>query len=159
MRVGITGHQKRPSIDWVWVELELDAAFARLGVIDYVYSSLAAGADQVFAQVALRRGIKLIAIIPLDNYERFFEGESCQVYEQLLQQADIVRLAGDTNSEKAFYGAGTYIVDHVDQLIAVWDGKPAQGFGGTADIVSYAKTHKVPVLHIDPEAHTAKALI
>ena len=74
MRVGITGHQKRPSIDWVWVKSELDAAFARLGVIDYVYSSLAAGADQVFAQVALRRGIKLIAIIPLDNYEQFFEG-------------------------------------------------------------------------------------
>jgi hypothetical protein len=159
MRLGITGHQKRPSIDWAWVELELDAALARLGAIDYAYSSLATGADQVFGQVALRRGIKLIAIIPLQNYERFFEGESRRVYEQLLQQADVVRLPGDANPEKAFFIAGTYIVDHVDQLIAVWDGKPAQGFGGTADIVSYAKSHKVPVLHVDPGTRTAKSLL
>jgi hypothetical protein len=27
------------------------------------------------------------------------------------------------------------MIDKTDHLIAVWDGKPARGYGGTADIV------------------------
>lgn len=33
----------------------------------------------------------------------------------------------------------------VDRLIAVWDGRPARGYGGTADLVAYARGLGVPV--------------
>jgi hypothetical protein len=33
----------------------------------------------------------------------------------------------------------------VDRLLAVWDGRPARGVGGTADIVEYARLSRVPV--------------
>jgi len=35
--------------------------------------------------------------------------------------------------------------------VAVWDGKPARGVGGTADIVSYARQKGVPVAVLWPD--------
>ncbi len=34
-------------------------------------------------------------------------------------------------------------------MIAVWSGKPAQGLGGTADIVKYSIENKKTVWHVD----------
>jgi hypothetical protein len=36
-------------------------------------------------------------------------------------------------------------VDRSDVLLAVWDGRPARGFGGTGDVVAYARRRGVPV--------------
>lgn len=150
MRLGITGHQYRPEVDWNWVKQEIDNVFVEYGGIDRAYSSLAAGADQVFAEIALKRGAKLVAVIPLENYERFFDDASKQAYERLLPRAEQILLKGGSDPEKAFFDAGKYIVDNTDELIAVWDSKPAQGLGGTADIVSYARANGRPILHLDP---------
>jgi hypothetical protein len=155
-RLGITGHQWRPEIDWNWVEEEIDGAFVELANVDLAYSSLAVGADQIFADVALRRGVKVVAVIPLVDYERFFEGSGRETYDRLLLSAEKIELRGDSDPQKAFFEAGRYIVDHVDRLIAVWDGKPAQGVGGTADIVSYAETSRRPTLHLDTAHHSKK---
>jgi hypothetical protein len=35
-------------------------------------------------------------------------------------------------------------------LCAVWDGLPARGYGGTADVVAYARQHGKPVHVIWP---------
>jgi len=43
------------------------------------------------------------------------------------------------------------VVDHCDVMIALWDGKPARGKGGTATIVSYAAAVKCPLYRVDPE--------
>ena len=40
------------------------------------------------------------------------------------------------------------MVEHADVLIAVWDGRPARGMGGTADAVAYARQRGVPVLWV-----------
>jgi hypothetical protein len=42
-------------------------------------------------------------------------------------------------------------VNRSDRLLAVWDGKPAQGLGGTGDIVAYAKSRGLPTTVIWPE--------
>ena len=42
------------------------------------------------------------------------------------------------------------MVDHSELLIAVWDGKPAAGLGGTGDVVSYARQSGKHVYQIDP---------
>ncbi len=39
-------------------------------------------------------------------------------------------------------------MDECDVLLAVWDGKPAAGRGGTAEIVAYALKRRVPVVAI-----------
>jgi hypothetical protein len=43
------------------------------------------------------------------------------------------------------------LVGLVDEVIAVWDGQPARGYGGTADVVSYAESNGVPVRIVWPE--------
>jgi len=42
------------------------------------------------------------------------------------------------------------VVDLADLLIAVWDGKPARGPGGTADVVAYAASAGKPYVWLDP---------
>ena len=54
-------------------------------------------------------------------------------------------------SEAAFLAAGRLVVERSDVLAAVWDGKPARGSGGTADVVDYAKELRREVVVIWPE--------
>jgi hypothetical protein len=35
--------------------------------------------------------------------------------------------------------AGAIVADRCERLIAVWDGRPALGLGGTGDVVRYAQ--------------------
>ncbi|GGV03562.1 hypothetical protein GCM10010211_83480 [Streptomyces albospinus] len=46
------------------------------------------------------------------------------------------------------------LVGPVDQLLAVWDGKPASGYGGTADVVDYARRTGTPVRVLWPAGAT-----
>jgi hypothetical protein len=46
--------------------------------------------------------------------------------------------------------ASKLMVDEADELYAVWDGQPARSYGGTADVVAYAREHGIPVRVIWP---------
>jgi len=37
-----------------------------------------------------------------------------------------------------------------DELLAAWDGKPARGYGGTADVVDAARDQGIPVTVVWP---------
>ena len=52
---------------------------------------------------------------------------------------------------KAYEDAGRYVVTHCDILIALWDGRPSRGRGGTAEIVAYAREEKRPLIIISTE--------
>ncbi|NJP95187.1 hypothetical protein HCN51_38110 [Nonomuraea sp. FMUSA5-5] len=47
--------------------------------------------------------------------------------------------------------AGARMLDDADVLFAVWDGQPARGYGGTADVVAEARRQGVSVRVIWPE--------
>lgn len=149
MRIGITGHQEREGIDWVWVQQALRAEIESRKTNLVGLSSLATGADQAFAKVILDFGGELVAVIPRDDYERFFRGPTIETYRDLLSKARQVELHADDEQE-AFLRAGLYVADHSDLLIAVWDGKSSQGKGGTADIVEHVTSAGKPWIHIDP---------
>ena len=65
-------------------------------------------------------------------------------------------LPSDDCSEDAYLAAGHWIVDHSDLAILVWDGYPAAGKGGTADIASYARLVGCPFIHVYTRLHTVK---
>jgi hypothetical protein len=48
-------------------------------------------------------------------------------------------------------------VDRSSVLVAVWDGQPARGLGGTADVVAYARQRGVPMEVIWPRGATRDA--
>lgn len=150
MKIGVTGHQKREGISWVWVSSTLREEISRLPSVSTAWTSLAAGTDQVFAEVALKLEIPVTAVIPLEGYERFFSGADLQGFRRLLTQCESVQLRWKGDPEQAFYEAGRYIVDHSDCLLAVWDALAAEGLGGTAEIVEYAVTRGKRVVHLNP---------
>jgi alpha-D-ribose 1-methylphosphonate 5-triphosphate synthase subunit PhnL len=51
----------------------------------------------------------------------------------------------ETSGPEAYLAASRHLIDHCDLLLAVWDGAPATGSGGTAEAVDYAREHGVAV--------------
>lgn len=160
MIVGITGHQDLggPHAE-AWVKETVDALLERYPVSEGV-SSLAIGADQLFASALLARGIPFVAIVPSQGYEETFKSvASRQNYEALLSHAAaVVTLDHSAPSEEAFLAAGEEVVRRSDALFAIWNGKPAGGVGGTADVVHYARKRGIPVVHVNPTAATVQTL-
>jgi hypothetical protein len=152
MQIGVTGHQERPGIDWLWVAQTVHAELARADRVTKALSSLAAGSDQVFATAALSLGIPVLAVLPLEGYERYFHGEGLANYRQLLDKCESIQLTWKGAPERAFFEAGKYVVRHCDTMFAIWDGAPAEGLGGTADIVHYAAKCGRRIIHINPLA-------
>ncbi len=154
MRIGFTGHQNLP-VGYIAkitgaIRQELEKEADLIGL-----SSLADGADQIFAQTVLAVGGSLEVVIPSAGYETTFSKTVLPVYQRLLTKSARVReLAFDKPSEEAFFAAGKHIVENSDRMIAVWDGEKAGGLGGTADVVQYAQSRGVGVTIIWPEGAT-----
>src|SRR6266516_1875567 len=123
-----------------------------------VYSALALGADQLFVNIALELGISVEAVIPCASYEEICtSSESVNEYHRLLNSCQRVhRLPSRDCSDEAFLVAGQWIVDNSDIVILVWNGYPAGGRGGTADIAAYARLVSCPFIHIHTRLHIVK---
>lgn len=94
----------------------------------------------------------MLAVIPCKDYERTFQTtEARTVYDRLKREAaEVVELPYPAPGEEAYWAAGRRVVDLSDEILAVWDGEPSGGLGGTADVVEYARQHEVPVSVIWP---------
>jgi len=155
--IGITGHQRLDHSDaWPWVAGAMADELATLKPPLVGITSLAVGADQLFARLVLERGGELRAVLPFADIERSFSIEDVRAYRDLASRATIEALATRGTDEDAYLAAGRRIVDLSDIVLAVWNGRPARGRGGTADIVAYAIDRGVPLIHIDPVSRTVQ---
>ncbi len=136
-----------------------------------VLSALAEGADRVVARAVLDNpGTRLDAVLPLaagDYLKDFASEESKREFRELLALSRhpvwlrarcIAEESCDPGTQaglrrNAYKAAGEYVVDHSDVLIAVWNGEPARGRGGTAEIVEYALQQGRPVIRLWQGAH------
>jgi hypothetical protein len=154
IRVGVTGHQALPVNGLGFISQRIDD-YLTLGFSQSPLTgvtSLAAGADQLFADLVLKRGGVLEAVIPSKGYESTFNDvQTRRHFDFLLRQAARVEvLEYEWPSEEAFFAGGKRVVSICDELIAVWDGLPSRGHGGTADVVAYAQSIGKPVRVIWP---------
>ncbi|MFE2247309.1 hypothetical protein [Streptomyces lavendulae] len=147
MRVGITGHRGLGADIERQVRDLLDSAVRGGDGADLVgVSCIADGPDAWFAEYVLAHGGSLEVVIPAEEYREGLPEEHWAVYDRLLSRAAEVHRTGMAVSDSAAHMAGSEIlVGLVDELWAVWDGKPARGYGGTADVVAYAERTGVPV--------------
>ncbi|MFJ7999634.1 hypothetical protein ACIQ7D_21200 [Streptomyces sp. NPDC096310] len=146
-RIGVTGHRDIPAEAYAHIRGAIATVLHGQSGSMEALSSLAAGADQLFAVLALDHGADLTVVIPSGDYEDGFEDPAeLDGYRRLKDRATLeVRMAYPHSTDEAYYAAGTYIADHCDRLLAVWDGRPARGLGGTGDIVRYARERGKPV--------------
>ncbi len=164
-RIGVTGHRAlgdQATVQFVaqaFQDLLLQAQRQHTkGVI--TLSGLAEGSDTLFAETALALGIPLEAVIAYEGFEEDFPpGLVRQHYQHLLEQCQAVHwLPFHERSDDAYLAVGQWIVDHSDLLLAVWNGQPAAGKGGTGDVVAYAQLVGRRVVHIHTTDHTIKLL-
>jgi hypothetical protein len=150
MRIGITGHQARDGIDWLWVKTAIRTELSKIGGVELCLSALATGSDQVFAGVALDLRIPVVAVIPVEGYEGCFHSDNLAKYRQLVRRCKVIQLNWHGDKERAFFEAGKHIVAESNMVFAVWDGKQARGQGGTGDVVALAQNSGKTILHINP---------
>jgi hypothetical protein len=182
LRIGITGHRNivgdhpglasevAKAVEYITQVLAADSDRLRsedprqAGPGDNVLtvvSSLAEGADRVVAcQLLERKGTQLEAVLPLpqsDYLHDFGSPESVKEFSKLISKATHIDVTGTAQSrEQAYEQAGYAVVDRSDAMIVVWDGQPARGRGGTAEIYAYAERWQKPILLILVDDHSAR---
>lgn len=150
-RFGVTGHQRASEETWDWVRGIVTALLREAKDVPVCVTSLAAGADQMMAELVLAAGGRITAVIPSADYESTFnDPKDLQRYRRLVGVATVRTLPFAAPSEEAFFAAGRTVVDECDLLVAIWDGQPARGHGGTADVVAYATEQGRPVRVVWP---------
>lgn len=151
MRVAIAGHQNLDMASTAsWITSAIEYAIVNIPITKG-YTCLAKGADQLFADILIKKNVPFVAIIASSKIEASFKSnEDKKSFKQFLAKAaDTIKLPFDDLSEEAYYEAGKTAVDQSELLIAVWDGLPAKGLGGTGDVVKYALRNNKRVIHID----------
>jgi hypothetical protein len=155
--IGVTSHRNLSSREIDGLRSGVRAFFSKLQQ-DFpdlplvVLSPLAEGGDQLVAQEALAAGARLIAPLPMayEEYVRDFEDDATRAqFESLYAQAqgiELPLLPGNTPADIAARGAarnrqyaqaGVFTASHCHILLAIWDGRPSDALGGTAQIVRF----------------------
>ena len=172
LRIGVTGHRNlsngsavAEAVDKLVASIDQLIANPEDVPIEWcVISPLAKGSDRMVAKSILKKKnarLELLTPFPLEEYRKdFTDPEDLQEFNQLLQKADppltepLDKNADQNNSKPRIRGylpVGRKVVDACEILIAIWDGKPSRGKGGTAEIVSYALERGKTILRIDAE--------
>jgi len=168
-RIAVTGHRFlrdetriRAGLEKALRQVERSFPERPLSVV----SPLAEGADRLAARCILERpGSSLVAVLPVPqaDYMDDFEADASKAdFRDLLGLAEKVLVLPPAPSRAAAYkAAGFFDVWHCDVLVAVWDGQPTRGVGGTAEIVDAALKEGKTVCHIwagnhspSPNEHT-----
>lgn len=116
-------------------------------------SPVADGADQIAAEIALDLGWELQVVLPFarEAYRSSLANRGARErFDDLLTRADrVLELPGESGRElDAYVMTGRATVAHCDLLIAVWDGLPPRGRGGTGEVVQLALTRGTAIVHI-----------
>jgi len=129
-------------------------------------SALAEGADRIAASLALGAGWSLDVVLPFTprDYRADFETPASRhAFDDFLAHAACVHcLAMPPQTPRrplAYEAAGRWMLDNCDILVAVWDGKPGLGRGGTVDIIEQALGRGMPVIHVHAAQAAAPVLL
>jgi hypothetical protein len=140
---------------------QLSTAFPDLPL--ELLTPLAEGGDQLAARVALRLGLPIVAVLPMEQseYEKdFADAGSLAEFRSLLGQAEQVIWLPPApgNGEPPFTAAardiqyaqlGVFVSNHCQVLLALWDGKPGSKLGGTGQVVNFHLTAVMPGFEAD----------
>jgi len=172
--VGVTGHRlNKLNIDDPQLTasihdalMEIRKAFPDHRLI--IMSPLAEGADRLVARVAINEfdmGLRVPLPLPYELYHTdFCSPESEHEFREMVGMAEsyfeipmrfgsmeqlATRVDESANElrNQQYALMGAYIVEHCDELVAIYDEEPATGTGGTAQIVSWRQNKCVDAMY------------
>ncbi len=142
--IGVTGHRDLDEADRPALERAVQACLSEIEALvpdgqHRLLCGLAAGADQWVAQCALDRGWSLQAILaaPVDDYAKSLPAsDALRLRQQFLPRCQEISILADSPGGDSGYVAVAHaLARQASALIALWDGRPSRGPGGTADTV------------------------
>jgi SMODS and SLOG-associating 2TM effector domain 1 len=172
IRVGVTGHrdvtENGNMLSALRIEEALNSVRTALRRSDSrnqeteirmcVVSALAEGTDRLVARAVLDQagdGKSLLEVIlptPKDSYMKDFKTQqSREEFLRLLGEATWTTCGNLDTAAHGYEWASREMVDRADILLAVWDGRPSRGAGGTADTVRYALETRTPVVWLSTQ--------
>jgi hypothetical protein len=179
LTVGVIGHRPNriPDGARARIDADIDAVLAAVGGAcatardrhravfadapprPVLLSALAEGADRYAALRAPEAGFALSVALPfaVADYERdFADAGSRAEYHRLIAAAErVLVLPGRRDATPGAYDAvGTLILENADIILAVWDGGPSAGKGGTTDLLERAAAMGMPIVHVDANGVT-----
>jgi hypothetical protein len=163
--VGVTGHRDLVEADRPGLDAAVNACMNEIEALHRnkkhcLLSGLAAGADQLVAQCALNRGWALHAVFAassdsyhaaLEDIEAHILDISIRSFASTMSEKDANKLLNDflprcdevtivtpnsIDGEAGYAAVANALVGGVESLIALWDGTPSRGVGGTAYTLS-----------------------
>ncbi len=121
---------------------------------------LAEGADQLAADVALELELEVIAVLPMSASayrDDFPSPDRLEAFDlKLARMHEVIELppvqghAADAHAEPGaerdaqYAQLGVFLAAHCHLLLAIWDGKPSDHVGGTADVVQFHHDSHMP---------------
>jgi hypothetical protein len=153
MRIGITGHSKLSGGTAALVADAMREVLAEAGRPIVGVTCLARGADQLFARAVLDAGGQIEVVLPASDYrQRKVTPDNAVAFAELISTATTVTtMPFEQSNREAYMAASEHVLAGVDAMVAVWDGQPADGHGGTGDVVAAANERGVPVTVIWPD--------
>lgn len=148
----------------------------RLGGVLHLHCSLAYGADLLVLEEAERLGIPVHLILPkhykpieagkplegiaadfVDSVTGVFRQADWDRALQAIRNAETGRNSGsirtvlpESPEPECYYDSGVRMLSVADGLLAIWDGLPARGLGGSAEICDHARMLGIPVWVLSP---------
>ena len=151
LAIGFTGHRKLPD-ETKCRKLLCDFLGQRKaaapGMI-YGVSSVAAGGDLLFGESCIQLEIPLLVLLPMpaEQFREDFDAATWARAERVMSKAVSVEVTGGNQPRNdLYYECGIETVQQSRLLVALWDGEPSHGMGGTGDIISFAKELGRPVV-------------
>jgi hypothetical protein len=152
VRIGITGHSNLTDDTAQLVAAELREILKEQRDDLVGVTCLARGADQVFARVVLDLGGALEVVLPAEDYrERKVKPDNAADFDSLIAAASVHTMPFAESNRDAYMAASEHVLSIVDKMVAVWDGGPSGGHGGTADVVDAARNRGLDVTVVWPE--------
>lgn len=164
LNIGVTAHRDLVEADIPRLRAEcrsffeaLQRAFPFLPL--RLISALAVGGDQIAAEEALALGIEVMVPLPLPQaeYEHdFHDARALAHFRELLDKTrqrtlplapgnrlETVRERGPARNRQ-YAQLGMFVSSRCQVLLALWDGKPSDATGGTAQVVGYHLHNAMP---------------
>lgn len=156
-RFAVTGHRELSETTTALVDAALRREISKRAEDGSLVglSCIADGADTLFARAILDHGGALHVSCQPASTGMVCRTQHHAVYDALIANATKISQLDHVESDSnAHMDASLCMLADADELLAVWDGQPARGYGGTADVVKVARVRGVPITVVWPASAT-----
>jgi len=152
IKIGVSGHRFLDNT--AILKNSVRKVFSRIfsenpGCQFELISPLAIGADQLAAECALEfKKVNLVVLLPgpeQDFLNEYSDEERKSFLSLFDQRKHVIYLPEPSKKVNLYLNMGRFLLSMVDYLIVLWNGKPARGSGGTAQIARLGEKKGLPV--------------